>query len=335
MKIKFRNKAIALLLLTVFVIYAVFNYIVFPANKEVDKLKNEKEKVEAMLSDIEPLLKETEEKQEKKEEVYEKYDLIKFAEASKTATSEEFLVYIGKSAETNNVKVTGFSDLGNTFEDGIYRACYDIELSGTPFAINHVLQDLDTMGIECSVGSVSFRQDKEYDYLKRFFDSETNLNWYTEPEEEEKEPEKKEDALVEQQPTEQQPVPQAPAEPISPPQTESVKPKPEQNEPIHKNEKVEAESVEPGGQEGIVIPDDDSIENRLDELLKLSSFNPYYKVIPLTNTTVITENPYTNEMRLSFTVCLIMFNEPSPETSFINIENAEESEETEEDDEVF
>ena len=64
MKIKFRDKAIALLLLTVFVIYAVFNYIVFPANNEVDKLKNEKEKVEAMLSDIEPLLKETEEKQE-------------------------------------------------------------------------------------------------------------------------------------------------------------------------------------------------------------------------------------------------------------------------------
>ena len=45
MKIKFRDKAIALLLLTVFVIYAVFNYIVFPANNEVDKLKNEKEKV--------------------------------------------------------------------------------------------------------------------------------------------------------------------------------------------------------------------------------------------------------------------------------------------------
>lgn len=333
MKIKFRDKVIAVLLLTVFVIYAVFNYVVFPANKEVDKLKEKKEKVEAKQSDIEPLLKETEEKLLQKDKVYEKYDLIKFAEASKTATSEEFLVYIGQSAETNNVKVTGFSDLGNSFEDGIYRACYDIELSGTPFAITHVIQDLDKMGIECSVGSVSFRQDKEYDYLKRFFDTETNLNWYTEPEEEE-EPENKEDALA-QQPTEQQPIPQAPAEPINPPQTESVKPKPEKNETIHKNEKVEAETVEPGGQQGIVIPDDESIEDRLDELLKLSSFNPYYRIMPLTNTTVITENPYTNEMRLSFTVCLIMFNEPSPETSFISPPESEESEETEEVDEVF
>ena len=60
MKIKFRDKVIAVLLLTVFVIYAVFNYVVFPANKEVDKLKEKKEKVEAKLSDIEPLLKETE-----------------------------------------------------------------------------------------------------------------------------------------------------------------------------------------------------------------------------------------------------------------------------------
>ena len=61
MKLKFRDKAIGLLLLMVFAIYAVFNYIVFPANKEVDKLKEKKEKVEALLSDIEPLLKETEE----------------------------------------------------------------------------------------------------------------------------------------------------------------------------------------------------------------------------------------------------------------------------------
>lgn len=329
MKLRFRDKAVVVVLLCSFAVYLVFNHIVVPADKEANKLNEKKEKVEALLSDIEPLLQETEKKKTQRKKASEKLEEIKSEKAFKTATSEEFLVFLGKNAEENNVKVTGFSDLGNTSEDGIYKAYYDIELSGTPFALTHVVESLDTMGINYSVGSVSFRQDKEYDYLKRFFDAYTNLDWYTEHEEEKKEPEKKEDALVEQQPTEQQPVPQAPAEPISPPQTESVKPKPEQNEPIHKNEKVEAESVEPGGQEGIVIPDDDSIENRLDELLKLSSFNPYYKVIPLTNTTVITENPYTNEMRLSFTICLTMFNEPSPETSFINIE------ESEEDDEVF
>ena len=177
MKIKFRDKIIALVLISVFAIYAVFNYIVTPANKEVDKLKEKKEKVAAILSDIEPLLKETEEKEAQKAEAQKKYDQIKFEEASKTATSEEFLVYIGKNAEENNVKVTGFSDLGSIYDDGIYRAYYDIALSGTPFSINRVIKELDKMGIVCSVGSVSFRQDKEYDYLNRFFDFETNQNY--------------------------------------------------------------------------------------------------------------------------------------------------------------
>ena len=327
MKLKFRDKAIALLLLMAFAIYAVFNYIVFPANKDVDELKEKKEKVEALLSDIDPLLKEAEEKLTKKDKLYEKYDIIRSSEGSNTATSEEFLVFLGGSAETNNVKVTGFSDLGNTFEDGIYKAYYDVELSGTPYAIKNVVADLDTMGIVFSVGSVSFRQDKEYDYLRRFFDAESNLTWYTEPEEEE---------IKEETPAEQTPTEQAPATQISPPQNESSQPKPEQNAPIHKNEKVEAETIEPGNNEGFVIPDDEnSIEDRLDELLKLQTFNSGHRVMPLTNTTVISENPYTNEMRLAFTICLVMFNEPSPETSFINVQKIEESEETEEDDEVF
>ena len=317
MKLRFRDKAIALLLLTAFAIYAVFNYVVFPANKEVDKLKEKKEKVEALLSDIDPLLKETEEKQMQKDKIYEKYDLIRFSEGSNTATSEEFLVFLGSSAETNNVKVTGFSDLGNSFEDGVYKAYYDVELSGTPYAIKNVVGDLDTMGIVFSVGSASFRQDKEYDYLRRFFDAESNLTWYTEPEEEE---------VKEEAPTEQTPMEQAPPPQTTPPQAESSQSKPEEKE-------------EPKNKEGVVIPyddeEDESIENRLDELLKLRASNSGYRVMPLTNTTVISENPYTNEMRLAFTVCLIMFNEPSPETSFINVQKVEESEETEEDDEVF
>ena len=327
MKLKFRDKAIAVVLLCSFAIYLVFNHIVAPANNEVDKLKDKKEKVEALLSDIEPLLKETEEKEAKKEEVYKKYDMIKFNEAGKTATSEELLVYIGGSAEKNNVKVTGFSDLGYTFEDGIYRSYYDIELTGSPYAMTHVIEELDVMGIVCSVGSVSFRQDKEYDYLKRFFDTLTNLDWYTEPEEEEQKEESEEPPAEEnpQQILQQQ----TPQEQTPPSQTETVKPQPEPNKPVEKNEKVEGEVVEPGGQEGIVIPDDDSIEDRLNELLKTKSFNKTYRVVPLTNTTVITENPYSNEMRLSITICLTMFNEPTPETSFIKIQ------ESEEDDEVF
>lgn len=330
MKIKFRDKIIALVLISIFAIYAVFNYIVIPANKEVDKLKEKKEKVAAILSDIEPLLKETEEKEAQKAEAQKKYDQIKFEEASKTATSEEFLVYIGKNAEENNVKVTGFSDLGSIYDDGIYRAYYDIELSGTPFSINRVIKELDKMGIVCSVGSVSFRQDKEYDYLNRFFDFETNLKWYTEPEEEEetesteKEEPPGEIETAEPKPGEIKPAETIPPIPVTPPPASNE----QQDPPVHKNE--EPQTKEPDSHEGFVVPDEESIENRLDDLLKLRSSNSRYKVIPLANT-VVSENPYTDEMRLSFTVCLVMFSEPSSETSFIKIEKVEESEDAEDD----
>lgn len=303
---KFRDKAIAFVLLSVMAIYAVFNYVVLPANQDLDEMKEKKKKVEFMVSDIDPLLKETEEKQSQKDILYEKYDLIRCSRAFNTATSEEFLVYIGSSAEKNNVKLTGFSDLGTTFEDGVYKAYYDIELSGGHFSITNVIQDLDRMGIVFSVGSASFRQDKEYDYLKRFFDFESNLTWYTESEEENENTSKDKTDVPSEQKNSESGV-----------------------------DKDSGKTSQSDNKESIITPDNGSIEDRLEELLKMSSTNNGYVITPLTNTTVTSKTQNTNEMRLAFTVCLVMFNEPSEETSFINVEKSDSTEETGEDDGVF
>jgi hypothetical protein len=296
----------------------VFNYIVFPANDNVKQLSKKKDEAARLVSDIEPLIEDFEDKKAERTNAEEKYEIIKSEEAYKTATSEEFLVFLGNSAEKNGVKVTGFSDLGNKYENGLYKSYYDVELSGMPLAVNRAINELNTMGIKYSVGSFSFRQDKEYDYLKRFFDTMTGLSWYKEPEEEKEEPPVNE--------TEKENEPQEDEVPLEKPLDEKPiqeKPK-EENNVVQKNEPVQGIVIEPGKNQGTVLPEDKNIEDRLNELLKTGMFNPTYRVMPLTNTIAETDI-LSSEMRLSFTVCLIMFNEPSEETSFINITETEDA----------
>lgn len=318
MKIKFRDKAIGVVLVLALSTAAVFNYIVFPANDNVKQLSKKKDEAARLVSDIEPLIEDFEDKKAERTNAEEKYEIIKSEEAYKTATSEEFLVFLGNSAEKNGVKVTGFSDLGTKYENGLYKSYYDVELSGMPLAVNRAIKELNTMGIKYSVGSFSFRQDKEYDYLKRFFDTMTGLSWYKEPEEEKEEP------TVDE--TEKENEQQAVDVPIEKPLYEKPtqeKPK-EENNVVQKNEPIQGIVIEPENNQGAVLPEDKNIEDRLNELLRTGLFNNTYRVMPLTNTIAETDI-LSSEMRLSFTVCLIMFNEPSDETSFINITETEDA----------
>ena len=318
MKIKFRDKAIGIVLILALTTGAVFYYIVFPANDNVKQLSKKKDEAARLVSDIEPLIEDFEDKKAERTNAEEKYEIIKSEEAYKTATSEEFLVFLGNSAEKNGVKVTGFSDLGTKYENGLYKSYYDVELSVMPLAVNRAIKELNTMGIKYSVGSFSFRQDKEYDYLKRFFDTMTGLSWYKEPEEEKEEPPVDE--------TEKENEQQAVEAPIEKPLNEKPtqeKPK-EENNVVQKNEPIQGIVIEPEKNQGTVLPEDKNIEDRLNELLKTGLFNNTYRVMPLTNTIDETDI-LSSEMRLSFTVCLIMFNEPSDETSFINITETEDA----------
>lgn len=317
MKIKFRDKAIGVVLVLALSTAAVFNYIVFPANDNVKQLSRKKDEAARLVSDIEPLIEDFEDKKAERTNAEEKYEIIKSEEAYKTATSEEFLVFLGNSAEKNGVKVTGFSDLGTKYENGLYKSYYDVELSGMPLAVNRAIKELNTMGIKYSVGSFSFRQDKEYDYLKRFFDTMTGLSWYKEPEEEKEEPPLDE--------TEKENEQQAVDMPIEKPLNEKpTQEKPKEDNVVQKNEPIQGIVIEPEKNQGTVLPEDKNIENRLNELLKTGLFNNTYRVMPLTNTIAETDI-LSSDMRLSFTVCLIMFNEPSDETSFINITETEDA----------
>ena len=132
----------------------------------------------------------------------------------------------------------------------------------------------------------------------------SELPWYKEKEDEEE----KTDEQQEQQETSkaETPVPGTGAEQI-----------PQQQAPDTQD--TPADSIAPPAED----KQPESIEDRLDDLLQQTSYTTQklYKVVFLTNTQ--TEPPKAEykagqQMKLNVTVCLIMYNEPSFENSFLN-----------------
>ena len=304
MTLTFRDKIILLVLIFAVGIYFGYQALWIPSAAKIAELEKNKQSIQNLAGDLEPLLKETERLKKAEKEAKDSVNNIKSLSGGLTATNEEFLVFLGNSAKENNVTVSGFNDLGTEAKDGIYRTVFDFELKGSGADINKVLEDINNIGIKCSFGSVSYRQNESYDYLKRFFDDLSELPWY-------KEKDDKEEKADEQQQEQQEPP--KPEKPIPEREPERL---PEQQIPTVPN--VPADSNTPPAEE----KQPESIEDRLNDLLKQTAYmtaNPY-KVVFLTNTknTPVPEYKAAQQMRLNVTVCLIMYNEPSFENSFLN-----------------
>ena len=310
MTLTFRDKIILLALAFAIGIYVGYQALWIPATAKIAELEENKQSIQNLAGDLEPLLEETERLKKAEKEVKDSVNNIKSLSGGLTATNEEFLVFLGDSAKENNVIVSGFNDLGTEAKDGIYRTVFDFELKGSSVDINKVLEDINNMGIKCSIGSISYRQNEGYDYLKRFFDDLSELPWYKEKEDEEE----KTDEQQEQQETSkaETPVPGTGAEQI-----------PQQQAPVTPD--TPADSATPPAED----KQPESIEDRLNDLLQQTSYQTQtlyrtqtpYKVVFLTNTQ--TEQPTAEykagqQMKLNVTVCLIMYNEPSFENSFLN-----------------
>ena len=250
------------------------------------------------------MIEQTDKLKIRENELKESVNKIKELTGNLTMTNEEFLVFLGNSAKKNNVTVSEFNDLGARRENDIVRMVFDFELKGSISNINKVLEDINGMGIKFSCGSISYRQNEKYDYLKRFFDDMTNLPWYKEPEDkEESENGKDEESEKEEEKELPEPniiIPEVLPEPepyAEPPAPEKKDVAPEITEPLPK------ENSEPK-----------SIDDRLNDLLKRtrrSGAGYQFLYLRSTDSDYTTIDKTEQEMRLSVTICFIMFNSPS------------------------
>ena len=170
MAVTLRDKFILLFLAFLLAIYGGYKAMWIPTNTKIAELEKQKENVKGQAGDIKPLLEKSEALKNREKALRSSVNNIKELSGGLTMTNEEFLVFLGKTTEKNNVQVSGFNDLGVVNTDGIYRSIFDFEVKGNSVDINKVLEDINNIGIKCSYGSVSYRQNEQYDYLKRFFD---------------------------------------------------------------------------------------------------------------------------------------------------------------------
>lgn len=300
MKITMRDKVILLVAAAMLCGFGEYKMVLTPMQNRIVALEEEKETAKGLLTDITPLLEESEKLTVKENQLKSRIETIKSSDLGNTVTNEEFLVFLGNSTAKNNVNVTGFNNLGLTIENDVYKMLIDMELKGNGADINKVLTDIENLGVKYSIGSVSYRQNEQYDYLKRFYDDLTDLPWYEEPDEEEIEEYNKEnnpevsDDLVEDEGF----------------NTDTYFPEfdtgldttvPEQTKP----------DLSPTPSPEITPEPPKSIDERLDQLLDLMAFkygNTGYEVRLLTNNRY--EYKEGQDMRLAVTLCLIMFDEP-------------------------
>ncbi len=322
MKLGLRDRIIITIFGFLAVFYCAYNFAFVPTGERIAKLREEKSQVQGLSADITPIMEQAEKLQSKEKELSESVRNIKTLDGGATAVNEEFLVFLGERAEVNNVSVIGYNDLGADETNGVYTSEYDFELRGRTQDINKVLEDIDGIGIKCSYGSVSLRQNEDMDYLKRFFDDLTDLPWYSEPEEEKKAVE-----VVPKKESEEKPVqPVYPVQPAIPsivlPKEEPVKEPAEETVPD-----VPKEAATP------VVPDEkdvqtetaneteeheENINDRLDKLLEQTASNGNYNIILIAGQeSGIVQYKQSQTMRLAVTVKLIMFREPSEDTSFL------------------
>lgn len=300
MTVTLRDKFILLVLAFVLLAYGGYKTLRIPATEKIALLEQNKAEVEGQSGDITPLEEKSEKLRSEEKELKDSVDNIKKLSGGLTTTNEEFLVFLGKSAEENNVAVSGFTDLGTTDTDGIYRSTFDFELKGSGADINKVLEDINNIGIKCSYGSVSFRQNEKYDYLKRFFDDLSDLPWYKEPE--------KDDAANGTETIPEIKIPEITVPEYIP--DYDLTPQPDEPAAL-------PQPTEPPVTEEAPKDEPKSIEERLNDLLEQTSVkNMPYRITFLANTGDSYKS--VQNMRLSVTVCFIMYNEPSRETSFLN-----------------
>lgn len=294
MKLTIRDRIILLIAAIAFFCYGGYRILWIPGHAKTAQMEQTKEELVGLALDITPLLIQAETLANEEIALSDKVRSLRDNGLDATLTKENFLVLLGESTQRNKAKLINFRDLGLSDADGLWEATYDIEFQGTAYALSAVLSDIKNTGIKCSAGSISLRQNKDYPYLKRFFDDITKLPWYSEP-----------------APTELPESFETPEE-TPPPEylPEIIIPLPQ--EPVTQPTPVPL----PEQPETTPEPEDKSIQQRLDELLTQTSYTGNYE-IRLINT-VQPEDTFEvgEEMRLAVTIRFIMMNKPTPFNGF-------------------
>ena len=284
-----------------------------PARAELSVLSEQERALKATIGDQTPLDAKLSELELQNRELQNSIEAHKALQGKKTLNKEDFLVYLGRQCNENKVNLIQFSDLGTQEENNVWQVQMHFELRGTLPRLNRICESIQSIGIRYSVGGLTLRQDKESEYLRRYFDSVSKLEWYQyePPEEKEEEEETRKEATHDPTATPEPAVPfqipqfTAPPAVSAPPTALPTA----TATPMSSPEPTIEPTYEP----------EEKAADQPDQLLEQTSVgNRAYWVMPLSNTAKPAD--FSNDvMRLDITIQFTVYHDPQDDSnSFLN-----------------
>lgn len=174
-----RDKYLLVGILVVAIIVGMFYFVVTPIQNATATTNEEIAALEGKVGQLDSLndkaAKLTAQDQKLTNSINEK-NITSF----KTINKQEFIVFLTNKCKDNGVELTEFEDLGTTrLNNGTWKSMYDFQIRASHADILKICDEIDGLGIDYNVTSISLRQNLTLPWTSRLADQVTNTPWYT------------------------------------------------------------------------------------------------------------------------------------------------------------
>lgn len=174
-----RDKYLLIAILVVGIIFGMYYLVVTPIQNATATTNEEIAALEGKVGQLDSLndkaARLTAQDQKLTQSINEK-NITSF----KTINKQEFIVFLTNKCKDNGVELTEFEDLGTTrLSNGTWKSMYDFQIRASHADILKICDEIDGLGIDYNVTSISLRQNLTLPWTSRLADQVTNTPWYT------------------------------------------------------------------------------------------------------------------------------------------------------------
>lgn len=177
-KMSSRDKVLVAILIAVGLVYVIWTYVITPINTSVAATKEETANVLAQIQDKTSLQAEI----DRLTTTEKKLDAQLSSDDKKnnlTINKQEFVMFLTGKCKDNNIEIVRLDDLGTkSQENGTWKSRYDFELRGTHSDLLRICDEIDSLGVDYNVTSMSLRQNLTLPWTTRQSDGSTKLPWF-------------------------------------------------------------------------------------------------------------------------------------------------------------
>lgn len=177
-----RDKALLAIILVVAILSGVWYLAITPIREATAAVNNEIATVEGKVDNIDSLNQRISNLTTSDMKLSEKLK-AQATSNSRTINKQEFVLFLTNKCKDNQVELTRFDDLGTVNDGkGVWRSTYDFQVRASHADILKICSEIDALGIDYNVTSISLRQNLQLSWTERASDNSTRLPWYIDSE---------------------------------------------------------------------------------------------------------------------------------------------------------